>query len=374
MYRIDSALVQKDRLLPGIHGLRGAAALAVVFFHLVHVGQIAPPTALGFIGRDFGYSVHLFFILSAFSLMYSTEPALGRPGWLQSYLIKRFFRIAPLFYCMIAFESGRRVLFGGAAPDAVTLLLNLSFAFGAVPFSGIVWGGWSVGVEMIFYAVFPVLLLALRNPRAALLFLLGSLIVSHAIRAGLHAQHLALVPRPKWDWSYFAFGSNLCFFAMGIYAYHLSRRLAADSGWLRGFAWLAVTLLCALMFFDLGKHFHAGRVDILLWGTGLSALCLWQSLKPGFVLASPVFEYLGERSFSIYLLHPVVITAAKNPLTALHAQFQATMGAWAFLVSAAAATVMVLAAAEITYRLIEVPGIRLGRRLAAPGRAAAAQD
>jgi peptidoglycan/LPS O-acetylase OafA/YrhL len=58
----NSEIVKKDRLLPGIHGLRGVAALAVVFFHLVHVGKINPPNAFGFIGRDFGISVHLFFI------------------------------------------------------------------------------------------------------------------------------------------------------------------------------------------------------------------------------------------------------------------------------------------------------------------------
>lgn len=372
MYRIESALVQKDRLLPGIHGLRGAAALAVVFFHLVHVGDIKPPSALGFVGRDFGYSVHLFFILSAFSLMYSTEPTLVRPGWLRSYLAKRLFRIAPLFYCMILFEAGRQYLFGGSIPSAVTLLLNFSFAFGAVPFAGIVWGGWSVGVEMIFYAIFPVLLLSLRSHRAALAFLVASLAVSYAIRAGLHAQYLTQVPLPKWDWSYFAFGPNLCFFAMGLYAYHLSRRLSTESRWLHGAAGFAVVLLGALMFFDLGKHFYGGRVDILLWGAGLAALCLWQSLRPSFVLANPVLEYLGERSFSIYLLHPVVIMAAKTPLTAVYAQCQTMLGSWAFLASAAVATTMVLAAAETTYRLIEVPGIRLGRRLSGMRETAAA--
>ena len=61
-----SAIVQKDRLLPGIHGLRGIAALAVVLYHSQHLGGSTPPDFFKFIGRDFGYSVHLFFILSAF--------------------------------------------------------------------------------------------------------------------------------------------------------------------------------------------------------------------------------------------------------------------------------------------------------------------
>lgn len=73
----QSAIVQQGRFLPGLHGLRGAAALAVVLFHLVTVGRISTPVTFDFIGRDFGYSVHLFFILSAFSLCISTEPNVG---------------------------------------------------------------------------------------------------------------------------------------------------------------------------------------------------------------------------------------------------------------------------------------------------------
>jgi peptidoglycan/LPS O-acetylase OafA/YrhL len=56
-----STIVQNDRLLPGIHGLRGIAALAVVLYHLIHIAGIKPPNIFGFIGRDFGFSVHLFF-------------------------------------------------------------------------------------------------------------------------------------------------------------------------------------------------------------------------------------------------------------------------------------------------------------------------
>lgn len=61
-----SAIVQKDRLLPGIHGLRGLVATAVVLYHLKHLAGITPPDFFEFIGRDFGYSVHLFFILSSY--------------------------------------------------------------------------------------------------------------------------------------------------------------------------------------------------------------------------------------------------------------------------------------------------------------------
>ncbi len=143
----ESAIVQKGQLLPGIHGLRGIAALAVILYHLSHIGALDAPAFFRFIGRDFGYSVHLFFILSAYSLMHSTEPRVGQTRWVDEYLIKRFFRIAPLFYCILFFELARQAVFGGIKADIHAILLNLSFTFGFVPFSGFVWGGWSVGVE-----------------------------------------------------------------------------------------------------------------------------------------------------------------------------------------------------------------------------------
>jgi peptidoglycan/LPS O-acetylase OafA/YrhL len=82
--------VSPGKLLPGVHGLRGAAALAIVIFHTIAIAGTSPPHFLGFAGKYFGYSVHLFFVLSAFSLMYSTLPSRKSDGWTQTYLIKRF--------------------------------------------------------------------------------------------------------------------------------------------------------------------------------------------------------------------------------------------------------------------------------------------
>jgi len=132
-----SAIVQKKRLLSGIHGLRGLAAFAVVLYHLVHIGGIQTPAIFDFIKRDFGYSVHLFFILSAFSLMYSTEAKVNQPNWLTDYFIKRFFRIAPLFYFAIVYF----IVFGLADKNFINIILNLTFTFGFNPPSGFVWGG-----------------------------------------------------------------------------------------------------------------------------------------------------------------------------------------------------------------------------------------
>lgn len=144
MNEFNSKLVEKSRLLPGIHGLRGVAALAVVLFHLIHVGGIQTPSEFGFIGRYFGNSVHLFFIVSAYSLMYSTESKTNQPNWLVNYFIKRFFRIAPLFYAVIVFYIWFGLYRVSGMSGFTNLILNLTFTFGFAPPLWVCMG-WLVG-------------------------------------------------------------------------------------------------------------------------------------------------------------------------------------------------------------------------------------
>jgi peptidoglycan/LPS O-acetylase OafA/YrhL len=365
MHEFHSAIVQKDRLLPGIHGLRGVAALAVVLFHLNHLAGITPPVFFEFIGRDFGYSVHLFFIISAFSLCYSTGSRTDQPKWLSEYFLKRFFRIAPLFYFMIVFEITRQIVSAGKViTDFNSIILEMTFTFGFVQFSDFIWGGWTVGVEMIFYAIFPVLVLTIRTCRSALVLLVISIIICYAIRSSLHLQYIALTPQSKWDWSYFAPASNLCFFAMGLFAYHISRQYKESNRIIRIIQCLAIIIIGGLTFLNIGKYFFGdGRLDIVIWGLGLMALCISQSVSPSLFIANQLFEHLGERSFSIYLLHPVVITFSKVYLVEIYGRLLPYIGSNAFFVCAILTIALTLAFAELTYRIIEVPGISFGRKL-----------
>ena len=94
-------VTSRNRLLPALHGLRGLAASAVVLFHLHHINALAIPYQIKFVGTHFGLGVQLFFVLSAFSLFYSTISGINNNGWVRDYFLKRFFRIAPLFYVML---------------------------------------------------------------------------------------------------------------------------------------------------------------------------------------------------------------------------------------------------------------------------------
>jgi len=360
----SSSIVQREQLLPGIHGLRGVAALAVVLFHLHHLVNIAPPVFFHFIGKYFGYSVHLFFILSAFSLSHSLSTKGFYPNWIIAYLLKRFFRIAPLFYFIAIIELCRQLINTGNISTPINqIILNFSFAFGLVPFQGIVWGGWSVGVEMIFYLLFPILALSIKTHRNALTILLISIVISYVIRGELHAQHIMNTPKSRWDWSYFAFGSNICFFIMGIYAYKLTSFFKSASNIYKYFFPLA-TVLILLIIFKSGQYSlkYVG-INILIWGLGLMMICIWQGTWPSSFIANSIFEFFGERSFSIYLLHPVIIHYSKNIIASIYNFFFPTIGSISFFLCFIILLCFILPAAELTYRLIEIPGINLGKKI-----------
>ena len=351
---VASATVPADRLLPGIHGLRGIAAVAVVVFHIAAM-QINVPPILNFIQVDFAKGVYLFFVLSSFSLMHSTVRHTPRPQWITIFFVKRFCRIAPLFYFVLMVVLGWSWA-NHQLIDPWQVILNIGFATGFSPQQGLVPAGWTVGVEMLFYAVFPVLLLSIRSTKAALLVAVASIPLTCASRVVFF--------RTDGEWFNFMFPSNLCFFAFGLLAYHLVHQKDIDDKWTRVVAPIFAALMI-LILFQLDNDNALRRppgMDTVLWGIGLAALCVWQgraSLQRG----SRILHYLGERSYSIYLLHPLVLRALRDRLQSMHSALLPLGDVLAFVACAGAVLAVLLILCEATYRLIELPGIGLGARL-----------
>ncbi|MCZ7654272.1 MAG: hypothetical protein M5R42_08235 [Rhodocyclaceae bacterium] len=159
------------------------------------------------------------------------------------------------------------------------LVLNLTFTFGLAPWTGIVWAGWTVGVEMLFYAILPILLLTVRTRMGTLWLVAASILVSYASLTVLQAHFEHTVAQYRYNWSYFSFPANLCYFALGMYAFRIASETTATAAVLRrSLAAFAVLLLGTLLF--------AGRrlgldTNTILWGFGLAALALWQGKWPG---------------------------------------------------------------------------------------------
>jgi peptidoglycan/LPS O-acetylase OafA/YrhL len=363
---LRTSSIPAEQLLPGIHALRAVAALSVAVFHLQHLAKISPPRMLSVIGTHFGLGVQLFFVLSAFSLGFSTSPTMCRPTWLRDYLIKRFFRIAPLFYFMLLAYVGLFLIKRWPLPDASTWLLNVMFVYNFIPgrSEGIVWASWTIGVEMPFYLVFPVLLSISNRLAVQVLLLIGGILASVNARALIEGAGPAL-----GNYSFAAFVSSVGVFAAGLMSYQLFSRSKAriSSGrWtprvVQGIC-AAFALLCLLVIISpFGVWMvRAGRPDIMAWGVLFGTLALWQGLFPGRWFASRGLQWVGERSYSVYLLHPLLIFELTPFLQKAYASMQGQIGDWGFLVCAALLLAALLVCSNLTYHMIERPGLRLGK-------------
>ena len=159
------------RSLQGLQVLRAVAALGVVFHHLpiflegkLGLTGVVPPLLLGAAGVD------LFFVISGFIMVYSSEPLFGRPHAPRVFLLRRLSRIVPLYWAATSFLLGYLLLVG-VAFVRVNLpwdVILTSYAF--IPFprrDGLMMPvlnvGWTLNYEMFFYLVFAA---AILLPRA----------------------------------------------------------------------------------------------------------------------------------------------------------------------------------------------------------------
>src|SRR5206468_2969412 len=124
------------------------------------------------------YGVQLFFFASAFTIFYSyhnrfnkeTNPDL-------KFIIRRFFRIAPLYYLAILFyyfvKNPDVLYWSGGRPVGLKLVvLNILFlhGFNVYANNSVVPGGWSIAVEMVFYCLVPLLYRIIKNLNTAVIF------------------------------------------------------------------------------------------------------------------------------------------------------------------------------------------------------------
>jgi peptidoglycan/LPS O-acetylase OafA/YrhL len=212
--------MNNDIFLPGIHSLRALAAGSIVVFHLA-VLQITPPTELAFIGNYFAFGVPLFFVLSGFSLAHSTSHKVGAEFWIEVYFLKRFYRIAPLFYAVLTFTL-IFFYFRGVAIKPEEVILNLSFLYNLVPgkHESLVFAGWTIGVEMLFYLAFPLILILTRRFTVLLVFISIIICVSIASRVLLEQ-----VPGLPAGYPNLAVVSNLHYFCIGILSFRIFQLL-----------------------------------------------------------------------------------------------------------------------------------------------------
>jgi exopolysaccharide production protein ExoZ len=147
--------------------LRGIAALGIIIFHYLSwtIGEFESNTILGRIGI---YGVSVFYILSGLTLyhVYNTNLDL-KFHQLTKFYKKRFLRIFPLLWLVCIFT----ILLFNNIPNWVDIVLNFTGLFGFFKWSTyIATGTWSIGNELVFYLFFPFYLWLLNYKKVIAIF------------------------------------------------------------------------------------------------------------------------------------------------------------------------------------------------------------
>lgn len=283
--------------------LRGMCAFAVASYHLMFWQDIAAIHTLG------SYGVYLFFVLSGASLAYNYSDKFksGQFSFL-SFLRVRYLRLAPLYLALMLVALPWKIFKDGATFDLVTTyLLNVTFLFGFFnpSINASLIGGWSLGIEAIFYLAFPCLMLTFRST----LLTAGTLILLLAIQIGWIAVTLGQTGGDAQN-------VNAYFQAPAFAAYFMTGcvlGVAKRKGLLEAFRFKSIGL--AVLFAGFAFMVLANPVvandEITGWrGFILGATCFAMVYAASRMSVNgslaKLASYFGDATYGLYLLHPVI--------------------------------------------------------------------
>lgn len=370
--------------IPAIEGLRAWLAWAVVFYHLLittnidaHSGIVAKAEMIG------SGAVTIFMMLSGFVI---TGLLLTRKeAWLP-FITRRAFRLFPAYWIALAVGAVAMLIrpyvfadvswasdpafigdmaYHAQNTEAVLAapleqaLFHVSLLQGVPPpafmsnsSATILGPAWSLTVEWQFYLAAPFLVWMARKQTRAAMLVIASTILVFGMQRGWMSGLLTTASLPNF----------LYIFVIGIFC-RIALPYLPQHG---GFGWAAAAALVAI-----GVQ------------TGIApAIAIWlafvvliarapangaERAQRGLldrvfaaVLESPLAIYLGDRSYSVYILHSPIIVFAGYVLFPLYDFTREE----ALVVMTLVIVPTILIASELMYRFVERPMIRLGARVA----------
>ncbi|HTI90486.1 MAG TPA: acyltransferase [Puia sp.] len=313
--------------LPFLQVCRGLAALVVVFHH-IHRSELfyfgfAPFGGIFEVGFN---SVDFFFALSGFIIFYVHFRDLGQAAMFRKYCTKRLVRIYPLYW-IVSLLAVVLIMGGGSQvlrPEVRDALVHPSAWLRSFlllpqreyPFLGV---AWSLSYEMFFYVIFGLAILLDKRMLILLpLLYVGANILKMAYPPA--GQQFAI----SFLSAHYQMEFMLGMLAARIFLYSLQPGSRAE-GWKPVLRWLWLPGLVLFLFTwyaSISMPLIFSRFDLhtkLCYGLGAASIILScaQFSEIGSTWYDRLLLLVGDASFSLYLLHSLVLSAAAKTVVRL---------------------------------------------------------
>lgn len=357
------------RRVTELDGLRGVAIALVLLLHFV----VRSPFGSGLYALaphlssllDLSWcGVDLFFVISGFLIGGILLDHRGSPSLKKTFYLRRACRILPLYAALIALaftpliEQPAPASSGNVPWYAYALFIHNYWTSRGVTASYWLGPAWSIAIEEQFYLLAPFIipLLSLRELRRVLV---ACIILAPVLR---YLAMKSILPVSMWDFTLCRLDAP----AMGV----LGALLLRDPRTKTAMERLLPTLRRALPFVLLGVALvsqlalvrRSFNGDLVLFTLGLSWLALAALVTVLVVSGDPTsggarasrtgwLVYLGRRSYFVYLFHMPALRSV------IH------WGPSSEPLCGVMALVLTLGFAELSWRHVEAPILRLGHRL-----------
>ncbi|WP_262905931.1 acyltransferase family protein [Hymenobacter terricola] len=330
--------------------LRGLAAFGIMTYHYSS-WSFGEQEASSFLGRVGIYGVAIFYVLSGLTLSYIYRTKLQLTSTsLYIFYKKRLFRIFPLLWVATILS----ILLSKRLPNPVDLFLNLTGLFGLIKWDiYFATGAWSIGNELVFYLTFPLLIFLLLNHKPGL-FLVALIAITAYIYFAFHAINLNIPLSKQWH-TYTNPLNQFLFFGGGVILGSIRKpgSVTTTQSLLLGAIGLIIFLLVPV--YGNAVTLVTGMTRVFFTVSCL-LLCysFYRTAHAPAIFDKPL-ALLGQASYSLYLLHPIVYSIVKAGFSFISKKGGNYPAAYAFSM----AVIVSLITSYLSYQYFERFFIRL---------------
>ncbi|MDP2387544.1 MAG: acyltransferase [Bacteroidota bacterium] len=307
--------------LNNLQVLRGISALLVCCYHLRPTlkGELNGPLLFGY-----GYiGVSIFFVISGFIISYSTRDVIiNLRAYVLDYSIKRFIRVIPLYYfytCVWLLVSHQLLMYlSTGSSDLMRVLLFIPLPGKPPP----LYVGWTLNYEIYFYIIFGVsFFFKEKRHLFILIYFLSSLILLPLILHFMGFEGFRVKDYPGLFYKespYLSLITNpfLLLFVFGILISRYYDKIRINKKMTLIVFFTSLIYFIVVYFSQLNNFILEFSACGLLVFSTLLLDKVFIDFKP-----KKVFTYLGDISYSLYLVHPIIIIYIPNVFKKLHLDF-----------------------------------------------------